>query len=226
MGDTEPPPPDPDPIPDLVVASRNPAKVATVARLAAGLARVRPLPDDLAAAGDEDAASVEANAAAKARRASAAQPGSVVVATDGGLLVPALGSAWDPLRTRRFAGAHATDRERADALLALAAGLAGDERRIGWREALAVARDGLPIATWTAEDAPGLLANDYDPRLLSAGGGFWVSALWRCPECDGRRLADLSPAERAARTDHWARLGVELRRLLATLRERAPTDRR
>lgn len=217
-------PPDP---PDLVVASRNPDKVATIDRLAGGLARVRPLPADLAdAVAGEDGASAEAIAAAKARRASAALPGGIVVATDGGLLVPALGSAWDPLRTRRFAGDRVTDRQRADALLALAAGLTGDERRIGWREALAVARDGLPIATWTAEDAPGLLADDYDPRLLSVDGGFWVSALWVCPECDGRRLADLSPAERAARTDHWARLATEFRHLLATLPESTPTDRR
>jgi len=214
-------------LPDLVVASRNPAKVAAVARLAASLARVRPLPDDLAdATADEDGASFVAIAAAKARRASAALPGSIVVATDGGLLVPALGSAWDPLRTRRFAGDRATDRERADALLALAAGLTGDERRIGWREALAVARDGLPVATWIAEDSPGLLADGYDPRLLAATGGFWVSALWLCPECAGRRLADLSPTERAGRVDHWARLGTRLHRLLAAPPKSGQTHRR
>jgi len=54
--------------------------------------------------------------------------------------------------------------------------------------------------------------------LIEAGGGFWVPALWCCPEQGGRRLAELSDDERRARGDHWSRLGVQLRRFLAELR--------
>ena len=198
----------------IVLASRNPAKAAALARRLAGVARVEPLPRDISL---EDGPALLAIAQAKAARCSQALPGRVVVASDGGLLIPALGATWDPLRTRRFAGERASDRERADALLALAADLEGDERRIGWREALAVARDGEVIAAWEADDTPGLLARDYDPALLAAGGGFWIPALWTCPEYGGRRLAELSETERAARDDHWARLGRSLRRFLTDL---------
>ena len=162
--------------------------------------------------------SLQKLAANKAQQITTALPGALVIATDGGLLVPALGAAWDPLRTRRFAGLEATNRERADALLTLAAGLDGEERQIGWREAMAVARDGKILSVWTAESAPGLLARDYDPALLDAAG-FWVPALWLCPEYDHRRLAALADAERTARDDHWAGLGRELRRFLAALPE-------
>src|SRR5215213_3355139 len=104
----------------LIAATRNPAKVQELARLVAGLADVAPLPN--AGDGDpEDGDSFATNAGAKAvfwsRRLDG---GEIVVATDGGLLIPALGDRWDPVRTRRFAGGARTDPERAEALLALA----------------------------------------------------------------------------------------------------------
>jgi inosine/xanthosine triphosphate pyrophosphatase family protein len=200
--------------PRVLLASGNPAKLAALRRAIGDAAIVDPLPE--VSGGDEEEAEgdLAAIAAAKAERASLAAPGEFVIATDGGLLVPALGARWNPRRTRRFAGPAATDRERAEALLALAAGLRGEERRIGWREALAVAHDGRIVARWTAEDTPGLLATDVDPAWVD-GGGFWVPAVWVCPEFGGRRLAELSAPERAARDDHWARLGRELRRFLA-----------
>lgn len=205
--------------PRLFLASGNAAKLAELRRAVGTAAAVVPL---AAAAGDdEEGTGVDEIAAAKACRASRAAPGVLVVATDGGLLIPALGPCWDPLRTRRFVGAGATDRQRANALLDLAADLTGDERRIGWREALAVARGGRIVARWLAESAPGELARDVDPAMLD-GGGFWVPAVWICPEFGGRRLASLSAAERATRDDHWARLGRELRRFLATLRDDDP----
>ena len=199
----------------VVVASRNRAKVAAIGRIVHQVAVAVPLPNAIAVP-EETGDDVGQIAAGKARAVAAALPGDLVVASDGGLLIPALGDVWDPRRTRRFAGPEASDGQRADRLLALAAGLTGDERQIGWREALAVARNGELLAVWEVEDAPGLLARDYDPALVEAGG-FWVPALWICPEFDGRRLAELSGAERAARDDHWTRLGRELRRFLEGL---------
>ena len=205
--------------PRLLLASGNPAKLAALRRALGAAAVVDPLPE--AGGGHDEGTGVDfaAIAAAKARRASHDPPGALVVATDGGLLVPALGVRWDPLRTRRFAGPAATNRERAAALLSLAAGLRGEERRIGWREALAVARDGRTMATWAAEDRPGQLATEVDPAMVE-DGGFWVPAVWMCPEFGGRCLAELTAEERAARDDHWARLGRELRRFLAS----SPSD--
>lgn len=214
---------------EIVVASRNPAKVREVRRALGGLARAVGMHDlvpELAGddvEGDADDESggrgnVETIARRKAIAASRAVGGGrVVVATDGGLLVPGLGDRWDPTRTRRFAGAGASASERAAALLALTAGLTGDERRISWVEAMAVARDGEVLAAWTATGPPGLLSRDVDPAPLPADG-FWVPSLWCCPEFGGRRLSTLTLAEQAARHDHWARLGPALRQLVTSRR--------
>jgi hypothetical protein len=138
------------------------------------------------------------------------------------LLIPALGDRWDPVRTRRFAGEARTDVERAGALLALAADLADDDRRIVWEEALAVARDGMLLAHWVATSPPGLLAREVDPALVVKGNGFWIPAVWLCPDAGGRRLAELSAAERAVRPDHWSRLGANLRTFLLKLNQGSP----
>ncbi|MEA2530757.1 MAG: XTP/dITP diphosphohydrolase, partial [Thermomicrobiales bacterium] len=194
----------------LTAATRNPAKVQELARLVAGLADVVPLPPDthLNAAPDttvpEEGHSFEENAFAKAvfwsRRIGG---GRVVIATDGGLLIPALGDRWNPMRTRRFAGESADDVGRAKALIALASELKGEQRLIAWQEALAVASDGAVLASWFATSEPGLLARDVDPAMIAGGNGFWIPALWICPDFEGRRLAELSPEELATRRDHW-----------------------
>lgn len=202
----------------MFAATRNVAKAAQFRELAGGLAEVAPIPRHGAeldgCLGDEDGLGFEENAAAKAAGCSALVPGSLVVASDGGLLVPGLGDRWDPLRTRRFAGERATDAERASALLRLAHDLLAGERVIGWREALAVAQDGAALASWTRESPPGLLSVEFDGASLSGADAFWVPAVWRCPEYGGRLLADLTNAERRARIDHWAQLGAGLRTFL------------
>ena len=205
----------------VVAATQNAAKVERLSDLIGDLAAVAPLPPDvsLEPPADQESGDLFTEIAqAKARTWSRALgTDDLVVASDGGLLIPALGDVWDPLRTRRFAGGGRSNRERADALLALAAGLEGEQRRVVWREAMAVARSGVVLATWEADGPPGLLARDYDPAWLDASDGFWMPVLWLCPEYGGRRLANLTAVERAARIDHWARLGAGLRRFLVGL---------
>ena len=193
----------------VVVATGNAAKVAALARWLPGV-EVVPTPSDVSPDAAEDGASFPENAVLKAEAVSARLPGEVVVATDGGLLVPGLGPAWDPLRTRRFAGEASSAADRARALLAMASGLRGRDRIIGWEEALAVAVDGRHVASWVAESPPGELATTLHESLLGADPGFWVPAVWRCPECGGKRLADLTPDDRATRFDHWMQLGSAL----------------
>lgn len=207
----------------VIVGTRNPAKVWKVEEALRGVAAVEPPPSDISpkTSCEQVSTEFEVIAAAKAlawSRAMVVRAGEdlPVVATDGGLLIPALGRVWDPARTRRFAGDAATDRERADALLALTVGLSGEERRVGWREAVAVARGGELIVSFTAEGPSGLLAGDYDPADVEAGEGFWIPALWICPDVGGRRLAELTAEEREAREDHWTCLGRELRAWLGT----------
>ena len=103
------------------------------------------------------------------------------------------------------------------ALLAMTADLDGEARRIGWREAVALAQNGSVPKTFIAEGAPGILAREYDPGMIAAGGGFWIPALWICPEIGGKRLAELTPEERAGREDHWAMLGRAMRAYLRSI---------
>jgi inosine/xanthosine triphosphate pyrophosphatase family protein len=208
----------------LIAATRNPTKVEELARLVAGLAEVVPLP--IAGAGDaEDGDSLLEIADGKAVSWSRRLDGEdLVVATDGGLLIPALGDRWQPTQTRRFAGEARSDDERAEALLVLAAGLDGDERRIVWEEALAVARGGVLLAHWVANGPAGLLAREVDPVLVARGNGFWIPAIWVCPEMGGRRLAELTATERGARADHWSKLGAKLRAFLLEHGEESPAQ--
>ena len=193
----------------VLVATRNPAKVATLARLLPGW-EVSEAPGNVSLDSSEDGRTFAANAIEKVELVSAQMPGEIVVATDGGLLVPALGDVWDPLRTHRFAGAWVSAADRARSLIRLAGYLRGPDREIGWQEALAVAVDGRHRASWVAESPPGELATTLHESLLGAADGFWVPAIWRCPECAGKRLADLTGDERATRFDHWMQLGSAL----------------
>lgn len=197
----------------LIAATRNRAKLEEFRRLAGGLAVIESLPGDISPEIEtETGKEVDAIAMAKAVVCSRrVQQGTFVIASDGGLSIPALGDAWTATRTRRFAGEAATDLERATRLLDITAHLLGEDRRIAWREALAIARNGRVEAGWIVSGVQGLLAEEVDPAHVVAGNGFWISALWRCPEFDGRLLAELSDAERASRKDHWARLKPPVR---------------
>jgi hypothetical protein len=62
-----------------------------------------------------------------------------------------------------------------------------------------------------------MLARDVDPDLVASGRGFWVPALWICPEAGGRRLAALSAEEQTSRDDHWRRLAAAIRETVANL---------
>ena len=137
------------------------------------------------------------------------------MASDGGLTIPALGSAWNPARTRRFAGPGATDIQRVQQLLELTSYLQGGQRMIGWQESIGIACDGQIVFCATARGNEGVLATEVDPALVDATGGFWVSALWRCPEYGGRLLVDLTLEEQEQRLDHWRALRAPVQKWLA-----------
>ncbi len=190
----------------LVAATRNSDKLALLTRMAGQRHELRPL--SVADEADEPAVGerigsdpLVENATAKAMFVSAALAGARTIASDGGLLVPGLGNDWQPARTRRFAGPGATNRERAEALLRLAAELTGDQRQIGWREAVAIAEAGRLIATFTAEASPGWLGESLSAGWDDDGQKFWVPRLWLSNRGDPR----VSPG---ADTDHWDRLAL------------------
>jgi hypothetical protein len=92
------------------------------------------------------------------------------------------------LRTARFTPA-ADPREKALALIELAKDLRADARSARWIEALAVARDGRVLASWT-ERGPRCFVALSPPQSASR---FWVDGLLeRCEDAPGHwdRLVD------------------------------------
>ena len=188
----------------ILLGTRNPAKQDTLRWLLEELPLSPVTPDQLGlqAAPEETGDSHEAIARVKAQDWSRA--GSMLaLASDGGLLIPALGSRWESRYTHRFAGPAADDARRQDCLLELMRPYRGDNRKATWVEALAVADQGRLLASWELKGATGTIADrQAGPPQTS---GFWACSLWYFPECD-KTYNQLSPQEREKLDDHWVRL--------------------
>jgi XTP/dITP diphosphohydrolase len=101
----------------LLLATRNAHKLREFARLAEGWAgslSIDPLPDDVELP-PEDGATFAENALGKARAAAAAT-GRIAIADDSGIEAAALGGR-PGIRSARYAGEDATDRENLEKLL-------------------------------------------------------------------------------------------------------------
>ncbi|GIS81414.1 MAG: hypothetical protein CM1200mP15_00460 [Dehalococcoidia bacterium] len=105
---------------DILLGTGNPAKQAMLAELVEGLPLNPVSPQDIGLDSnpDETAPSHEEVARDKAAQWSL-DSGLLTIASDGGLVIPSLGSKWESLFTHRFAGTSATDNDRADELLKL-----------------------------------------------------------------------------------------------------------
>lgn len=194
--------------PPILLATGNADKQRMLRWLLEGLP-VRPVtPEEwgVSAAPDETGASHEAIARAKAEEWSR-RAGIMAIASDGGLLAPALGANWESRYTRRFAGPAADDAERQRRLLELLQPYSGADRDAAFVEALAIAENGRTAASWAVRGATGrIVATLADagnlPDRNPTGGGFWVFPLWYFAEY-GRTYDRLSESERAALGDHW-----------------------
>jgi inosine/xanthosine triphosphate pyrophosphatase family protein len=207
----------------LIAATRNRAKICRLEEMVGDLIEVEGLPHDISLEpGDEGSLesgeSCEEIAAAKAVTWSGQFDRSVlVVATDGGLSIPALGGLWNPTRTRRFAGEHATDLDRAGALLRLTEGLAGKDRLVCWHESVAIAGSGALLETWSAMSEPGRLAACPDLRALELSGGFWIESIWQYPQFGNRLRYQLSDDQLTQLADHWALIAPQVRAWLTSI---------
>ena len=163
----------------LLLATTNPAKAERLRWVLEGLgfSMERLGPDD-GPGPDEDGRGFRANAELKARYWSRRR-GRLAAASDGGLVIPALGSRWNALRTARAAGPAADDLTRARHLLGLAAELRGRERRVVWAEGLALARAGRLLASWQAEGTEAVLLEHIRAEDLKPG--FWAASLCYVP---------------------------------------------
>jgi inosine/xanthosine triphosphate pyrophosphatase family protein len=199
----------------IVAGTTNPAKIVALRQLIESEAEViaPPVPGNPAF---EEAGGSIAEIAARKAMAWSRWLGDhhvylPVIVTDGGLTIPALGKRWDPTRTRRFAGEGLTPLQLARALLERASSLYGDDRQIGWTEVAVIVEPDGRSTSYVAESPPGMLATSVRSADLAESDGFWVPAIWLCPDLGMKRLIDLTDDERAVREDHWDRLGEAIR---------------
>lgn len=203
----------------LLLATTNEAKANRLRALLHGLNVAFESPENVTNPPivKEDGDSHQAIAEQKAVAWSAAF-GGVALASDGGLMVPALGSSWVSLTTRRASGEEAGDAERAGHLLDLMRPYNSLDRTVTWVEALALADRGNLVESFQSEGLKGLLAEDYQPAPDRVPG-FWVDGLWLHPT-NGKRHWELGRGERAAVGDPWEALAPLIRKALAGVANR------
>lgn len=188
----------------ILLATGNPAKQETLRWLLAGLPLdpVTPRELGLESVPDEEGDTHEAIARLKAQEWSRSSS-MLVIASDGGLVIPVLGDNWESRFTHRFAGQDADDQERTRQLLEIMCPYQGDERQASWVEAVAIADRGQVLTSWELKGSTGIIKEEVgnSPQVP----GFWVFSLWYFPAY-GKTYNELTAQEKAALDDHWTRL--------------------
>ena len=190
---------------NMLLGTTNPAKQRRLRWLLEGLSLTLATPQELGLsdrAPGEDGHTHEENARLKAAGWSrlSSMP---VIASDGGLVIPALGQRWESLHTHRFAGAEADDQTRLEQLLRVMEPYKGEERRASWVEALAVANQGETLASWQVDGPTGVLLEDVGNGPVVPG--FWVFSVWYFPQVK-KTYNELGEAELERLNDHWSQL--------------------
>ena len=194
----------------ILLATGNPAKQQTLRWLLEGLPFSPTTPEQLGLNVDPEEEGDTHQAIARLKAAQWSEAGSILsIASDGGLVVPALGARWESRYTHRFAGTAADDAERTRRLLELMRPYRGSDREASWVEALAIAHRGRVIASWELRGGTGIIAESPGDTLGSPG--FWVFSLWYFPQF-GKIYNQLSPHQRVLLDDHWSRLRRLVRR--------------
>ena len=188
----------------ILLATTNPAKQQSFRWLLEGLSLSATTPAQLSldTVPEEEGETHEAIARSKARQWSLAGR-TLAIASDGGMVLPSLGSRWESRYTHRFAGTAADDEERVRHLLELMRPYRGDDREATWKEAVAIAHQGRVLVSWELQGGTGLIAESPDdPSLIP---GFWAFSVWYFPRF-GKTYTQLSRQEREMLNDHWTRL--------------------
>ena len=195
----------------LVVASRNPHKLAELRQLLADL------PLDLRSLGAypdcpevvEDGATFADNAIKKAK-AAVACTGEWALADDSGLEVDAL-CGQPGVHSARFAGEPRDDARNNAKLLGLLAAVPRERRRARFRSVIALAGPAgeLDVVEGRVE---GVIVEE--PR---GAGGFGYDPLFLLPEL-GRTMAELSPEEKNALSHRGRAIAALAERLRARFR--------
>jgi len=182
----------------LLIATRNRHKTREIAEMLGSGFAVEDLSDhpDFPEV-DETGATFRENAVLKAEAASRHfGPDVEVMADDSGLEVDALDGA-PGVRSARFAGEKATDRENLELLLARLKGVPADKRTARFRCVIALARGGQLLKTFDG------VCEGRIGEIPHGSGGFGYDPVF-IPEGATRTFAELSSEEKH-RISHRAR---------------------
>ena len=188
----------------ILLATGNPAKQETLRLLLEGLPLVAVTPQELGldSVPDESGATHQEISRQYSEEWSKSSS-MLVIASDGGLVFPALGNNWESRFTLRFAGPAADDNERLARLLEILRPYQGSDRAASWSEALAIADQGKGLDSWELTGSTGMLATESPGKLHQTG--FWVFSAWYFPRFS-KTYNQLSDSEKDSLGDHWTQL--------------------
>ena len=199
-------------MPRLLLATTNQGKVAEYSYLFRGLPfeMVTPIDQGITVGVEEGDISMEENARHKAARY-AELSGLITVADDSGLEVEALGG--EPgIRSARYAGEHASDRDRIEYLLGKLKEVPCEQRTARFRCVIAVA-----IPRGAVETCGGVCAGVIacEPK---GENGFGYDPIFYLPEFE-KTMAEL-PSELKNQISHRARAAQKACRVLERLAQK------
>lgn len=199
-------------MPKLLLATKNQAKAREYLLLLHGMPfeLTTPAEEGIEIEVDETGKTMEENATLKAT-AYASQSKLLTLADDSGLEVDALGGEPGPL-SARYAGAHASDRERIDRLLARLEGIPWERRTARFKCVIAIASPGGRVELCQGE-CQGILA--LSPK---GEGGFGYDPIFYLPEL-GKTMAQLSIEEKNE-VSHRGKAARRARQLLSSAVQR------
>lgn len=173
----------------MLIASRNPHKVAKLREMLHGLCKAVSLDEvGLSEEGFIEEGGTLLEIAERKAAYFSRKFGGLAIATDSGAEIPAL-KGWDPRYTKRFGGENLNDFQRMGRLLEMAKGLNGEERAFYWKECVAIADKGKVVFSCEARGDEGLLQESYDPKKYREG--IWLCSLWFYPRF-GKNFFDLT----------------------------------
>lgn len=207
-------------MPQLLIATNNPGKLAEFERLLAGCGweLVTPAQLNLTLPDEEPGETYEANAKIKALNGARAS-GLVTLADDSGLEIDAL-DGGPGARSARFLGEDASYEERFARILGEMAELPSEKRWARFRCVIALAEPGSQEVRLCEDEVQGLIA--FEPR---GEQGFGYDPIFYLPE-QARTMAEL-PSYMKDVISHRGRAAARARPLLKELlyerRSRADT---
>jgi len=201
----------------LLIASNNPHKIKKISEIVSGYFDKIILPVDLKRQifVEENGKSFEENASIKARAYSEIFE-DYVIATDGGVMIPVLGEKWNELRTKRFIGEEKKDFERIESLLEMMAPFKGEERRVKWKEAVAIAKKGKILFSKEVSGIEAVIQNGYNKDQYRSG--IWVCSVLFFPQFN-KNFFELDTNEVAQVEISWAKIKDEIQNFLVKMRK-------